>query len=85
MDRIVRFILLLIPVFKRLNTPPIDIPCRCGGVSISIKENNWGIHLFCCRCFVISIKPKIGLPYQKKDFTRHCQHPSKKERAAYAR
>lgn len=73
-DDIIYFFFVHIPWIHGLNKPPFEIPCICSGKSLVIKKNNYGIHLLCCRCFMLWIKPTYGLPYRKVEYMQHCQH-----------
>jgi len=76
-DEVVYFLISLIPWIYQLNHPASELRCRCLGRSLVIKRDNWGTHFWCCRCFMLWIMPVNGLPYRKKDFTKHCQNPKK--------
>jgi len=60
--------LLRIPSISKLNEPRnILWDCRCGGRSVIIKKDRWGLNLLCCKCFIIWIKPSLGYSYRRKD------------------
>jgi len=72
-DNIIYFIITLVPHIKYLNEPDLEFSCQCGGKSVIFKKDDWGLHMFCCRCFTSWIKPAYGLSYRRKDFRSNCK------------
>jgi hypothetical protein len=76
-DPVEDFLFSLITFFskrkKELNTPDINLRCRCTGKMMIVDKSNKGLHLFCLRCFTVWIKPKMGLYYRESDIAKRAK------------
>lgn len=61
---------------RELNSPYLEMRCKCIGKLILVNKTNRGQHFFCLRCFTKWIKPFRGNFYKERDFVRKAErHP----------